>query len=60
MFTFVALAALTLPAADGWKDLTGDPAPALEAKKWLNAGSTLPSLEELRGNVVLLEFFATW
>ncbi len=60
MLAILSLAASTLPASDGWKDLTGEPAPVLEASRWFNTDGTLPSLEELRGKFVLLEFFATW
>jgi peroxiredoxin len=55
--------ALALPLLqgwnNGWKVLTGKPAPGIEAERWFNAGDVLPSLEELRGEVVVLEFFVT-
>jgi thiol-disulfide isomerase/thioredoxin len=38
--------------------LIGEPAPALSVKTWINAGPV--ALEELRGRVILLEFWATW
>ena len=38
--------------------LIGQVAPALSVKTWINAGPV--TLEELRGRVVLLEFWATW
>src|SRR5947208_13334 len=38
--------------------LIGQAAPALSVTTWINAGPV--SLEELRGRVVLLEFWATW
>lgn len=38
--------------------LEGQPAPALEAQEYL--GSPVPGLDELRGNVVLLFFWAHW
>jgi thiol-disulfide isomerase/thioredoxin len=38
--------------------LIGKPAPELSVKEWLN--STPLTLAELRGKVVLLEFWATW
>ncbi len=39
-------------------ELIGEVAPALSVKTWINAGPV--TLEELRGRVVLLEFWATW
>ena len=38
--------------------LIGELAPALSVKTWINAGPV--ALEELRGRVILLEFWATW
>jgi thiol-disulfide isomerase/thioredoxin len=38
--------------------LTGEPAPDLAIKHWLNSDSL--SLAQLKGKVVLLEFWATW
>ena len=38
--------------------LIGELAPALSVKTWISAGPL--ALEELRGRVVLLEFWATW
>jgi len=38
--------------------LIGEVAPALSVKTWINGGPL--TLEELRGRVVLLEFWATW
>src|SRR6267142_2503096 len=38
--------------------LIGESAPALSVKTWINAGPV--ALEELRGRVILLEFWATW
>jgi hypothetical protein len=61
MYLAAALSALTiLPAIDGWKDLNGDTAPAIEAKSWLNTGAAPPTADDLRGKVVVLEFFTTW
>lgn len=37
----------------------GQPAPAISAKEWINLKAQ-PTLESLRGKVVLLEFWATW
>ena len=61
MFTSAVLAALTiLPAIDGWKDLTGETTPVIEATRWFNTEGASPSADDLRGKVVVLEFFATW
>ena len=61
MFLSAALAALTiLPASDGWKELNGETAPAIEASRWLNTGAASPTADDLKGKVVVLEFFATW
>jgi thiol-disulfide isomerase/thioredoxin len=38
--------------------LIGELAPALSVKTWINAGPV--TIEELRGRVILLEFWATW
>lgn len=37
----------------------GTPAPEIQAATWFNAPNA-PSLASLRGEVVLLEFWATW
>jgi peroxiredoxin len=42
---------------DGWRVMNGKPAPTIEAARWFNTGEVRPSLEELSGEVVLLEFF---
>jgi len=38
----------------------GAAAPEIEAKDWWNAPEAGTTLEELRGRVVFLEFWATW
>jgi hypothetical protein len=55
----LALAASTA-TADGWKDLLGEPAPAIEADTWIHAKPEEVTAEALRGKVYLFEFFATW
>ena len=39
-------------------NLTGQPAPEIAVESWINSGPK--SLADLRGQVVLLEFWATW
>jgi peroxiredoxin len=54
------LLAATLAAQPvGWKDLTGQEAPPIEVKDWLNTGDVTPSHDLLRGKVWLLHFFTT-
>jgi hypothetical protein len=38
----------------------GQPAPAINGKAWLNHLGTDPNLASLRGQAVLIEFWATW
>ena len=38
----------------------GKPAPEIEAKNWFNNLGAPPTLASLRGQAVLLEFWATW
>lgn len=38
----------------------GSVAPEIEAKEWFNPPAGGTSLEELRGRVVFVEFWATW
>jgi len=38
----------------------GDLAPELEVGDWLNHLGAAPTLAELRGKAVLIEFWATW
>ena len=63
ILTLALLGAFAVPAAaqqSGWKKLDGQRAPAITAKEWLNTGKDAPTAKEMRGKVVLLEFFATW
>ena len=50
--------AVAAPAQSGWRDLAGQPAPALDAETWLNTDGS-PTLDSLKGKVWLLYFFAT-
>ncbi len=39
----------------------GDDAPAIGLKKWVNLdGAAIPSLDDLQGKVVVIEFWGTW
>jgi hypothetical protein len=64
VFAAVALAATGLAfeaaAPKGGGPEVGKPAPEISAKSWLNHLGTDPSLANLRGQAVLLEFWATW
>jgi hypothetical protein len=51
--TFPALRAPQSPAA-------GEPAAEFEVGDWLNHMGAAPTLSELRGKAVLIEFWATW
>ncbi len=49
---------LRAPAVDG--PAPGDPAPAIDAKTWFNHIGRPLTLDNLGGNAVLVEFWATW
>lgn len=49
----------TIPAQDGWRDLTGKPVPYFETVAWLNVDGTAPTLASLRNRVWLLKFTAS-
>jgi hypothetical protein len=38
----------------------GEPAVELEVGEWINHVGAAPTLSELRGKAVLIEFWATW
>jgi hypothetical protein len=48
----------TRPSSEGPE--IGKPAPEIKGKAWLNHIGTSPSLASLRGQAVLIEFWATW
>ena len=49
------------PAQRVEKDaLEGKAPPALEVRDWLNTGGKALSLADLRGNVVLIDFWGVW
>jgi hypothetical protein len=54
------VAALSVPARADWQPMTGQRVGAIGAEEWLNTGKHAPDARNLRGKVVLLEFFATW
>jgi len=56
-FAWLALAVL-VPFGD--RPEVGKPAPEIKAKSWLNHLGTDPNLAALRGQAVLIEFWATW
>lgn len=55
-----AVLVLTSAVAHAQKPAVGAKAPEIGAKEWLNNVGPAPSLENLRGQPVLLEFWATW
>lgn len=54
------VSAVALPKAAGRGPKVGDVAPAISADQWRNHLGRAPSLEDLRGHAVLVEFWATW
>jgi hypothetical protein len=54
----LAVAAFRAPSADAPEP--GTPAPALDAKAWFNHIGRPLTLDNLGGNAVLVEFWATW
>lgn len=62
-FAALALTALTpsvLPRLGGGGPEVGKPPPEIDGKSWLNNLGATPTLASLRGQAVLLEFWATW
>ena len=54
----VALVAFRSPRVDVLAP--GTPAPEIDAKEWFNHIGVPPTLANLRGQAVLIEFWATW
>jgi hypothetical protein len=52
------LAAAATAGAE-WEALTGEPAPPFKVERWIHPPDG-DNLEDLRGKVVLVEFWATW
>lgn len=55
-----ALFALIAPAVLAQLPTVGEPAPAIQAEKWINWQGDAPTVESLAGRVVMLEFWGTW
>ena len=53
-----ALLAATTARAE-WNSFQGKPAPTFKVAQWLNACEG-DSVEDLRGKLLLVEFWATW
>jgi hypothetical protein len=54
-----AFAAPSLAAQTAWKDLVGQPMPAIHGSDWLNADGSEVTTAALLGKVWLFKFFAT-
>ena len=52
--------ALSVTAAPEGTPEVGKPAPEINAKDWVNNLGSSPSLAALRGQAVVIEFWATW
>ena len=55
----LALALATKVGTDGRPEI-GKPAPPIDGEHWLNHLGADPDLASLRGQAVLVEFWATW
>lgn len=62
MFAGVAAGAQdqSTPAAKARQAMIGKEAPELKVNQWINTDGQTPSLKDLRGKVVVLDFFAFW
>jgi len=56
---FASFGLVMVPAL-AQKPTVGQPAPAIVATSWLNWEGDAPTVESLKGRVVLLEFWGTW
>lgn len=55
----IALLAAASAARAEWNSLLGKEAPSVTVESWINPAEG-ETLEDLRGRVILLEFWATW
>ncbi len=60
LFSVFASALLVATHCPGQHPSVGQDAPPIHAAKWLNWQGDAPTLESLKGRVVLLEFWGTW
>jgi peroxiredoxin len=59
-FARIALFGLVAGPAPAQSPTVGAPAPAIAVTAWLNWDGAAPTVESLKGRVVLLEFWGTW
>lgn len=60
MWTGIALTFFLCGSLRAQSPAVGSKAPEINAKEWLNTFGSTPSLKNLRGQAVLIEFWATW
>jgi hypothetical protein len=60
MWTGLALTLVLCGSSRAQGPELGSKAPEINAKEWLNTFGSTPSLKNLRGQAVLIEFWATW
>lgn len=53
-------ALLSTPIQGSQKPAVGAPAPEIDGQVWFNHIGKAPNLASLRGQAILLEFWATW
>jgi peroxiredoxin len=58
--TVVAVSFFAVLPVAAQRPTAGEPAPAIVADEWLNWDGDAPTVESLKGRVVLLEFWGTW
>ncbi len=60
MLTALALTVFLGGSLQAQETEVGSPAPEFSAKEWFNTVGSTPTLKSLRGQAVLIEFWATW